>query len=61
MVGRMSGRGNAVGRNVQSWKSSSGKCPVRQVSVEELSFEEVSDGELSRYQFISETFSEELL
>ena len=71
MVGRISGRGHvAEGMYSQARKSPSGKFLVREVSVEELPFGEVSAwdlsmrtsvGELSIYQFISKTFSEELL
>ena len=59
---------NVVGRNVQSGKPPSGKCPIGQVSVGELSLgkcqpvhEVVSVRELYGYQFVNETFSEELL
>ena len=46
MVGRMYGRENVVGRNVQSEKSPSWKSPVGQVSVEEMSFGKVSAWDL---------------
>ena len=66
---RMSGRWKWRRENVQSGKSSSGNSPFWEVSIVELSFGEVSAGnlsvhgelsigELSRYQFICETFSE---
>ena len=71
MVERMSGRGNIVrgGGYVLSEKSPSGKC-VRSGKYLSGNYPsgkcqsgigEVPVGELSGYQFISETFSEELL
>ena len=58
MVGRISGR--VVGRNVDSRKSSSGKCP------EELPFGKVTGWDLSMKKFqlgncADTNFSEELL
>ena len=56
----MSGRKNIVGRNVQSGKYPSRNCPSGSVSLGNV-HEEVSVGELLGREFISETFSEELL
>ena len=60
MVSEMSGRKNIVGRNVQSGKYPSRNCPSGSVSLGNV-HEEVSVGELLGREFISETFSEELL